>query len=140
MGNWSDPSWRMDVGINHTPAYEVSGRPFASGNINAVDEQQVVNFPYVTRWVQVTNPSTGSLQVGFSPTCFAADNSNYFIVPPGDTSGRLEVKVNRLYVKGGGGYILDTDTTVVAGLTSISANKVDFSAGISWSGSYSGVG
>ena len=59
MGNWSDPSWRMDVGINHTPAYEVSGRPFASGNINAVDEQQVVNFPYVTRWVQVTNPSTG---------------------------------------------------------------------------------
>ena len=28
-------SWKMDVGVNHVPAYQVSGRPFASGNIDA---------------------------------------------------------------------------------------------------------
>ena len=44
MANWSDPSWKMDVGINHAPAFEVSGRPFASGSIVAIDEQQVVLF------------------------------------------------------------------------------------------------
>ncbi len=140
MANWSDPSWKMDVGINHAPAFEVSGRPFASGSIVAIDEAQVVLFPYVTRWVQVTNPSTGSLRVGFSPTCFEPDNNNYFIVPPGETSGRLEVKINRIYVSGGGGIEIGTDTTVVAGLTSIDSDKVNFAEGLSWSGSYNGVG
>ena len=47
MSNWSDPSWEMRVGINHVPAFQTSGRPFASGGIDAVDQGPiVVNFPY----------------------------------------------------------------------------------------------
>ena len=60
MSNWSDPSWKMRVGVNHAPAYQVSGRPFASGGIDALPDQAVVNFPYVTRWVQVINSTSAS--------------------------------------------------------------------------------
>tara|TARA_Y100001963_G_scaffold154882_1_gene244652 strand:+ start:67 stop:531 length:465 start_codon:yes stop_codon:yes gene_type:complete len=154
MSNWENPSWKMRVGVNHAPAYQVSGRPFASGGIDASVDQQVVNFPYVTRWVEVLNAGSGTVKVGFGPFCFSDNNKNFFTVPSGSTTGRLEVKVNRIYVKGGdqnervaGGSAI----SVVAGLTSIDPDKVNFPTGsrdqwhldstsISWSGSYNGVG
>ena len=155
MSNSSDPSWKMRVGVNHTPAYQVSARPFASGGIDAANEQQVVNFPYVTRWIQVVNDGSGSVKVGFGPNAFLPDNKNYFTVPSGSTSERLEVKVSRIYVKGGDDVTLVNSASpisVVAGLTSIDASQVNPPTGsrdqwhlepgnnISWSGSYNGVG
>lgn len=155
MSNWSDPSWKMRVGINHAPAYEVSGRPFASGGIDATADQQVVNFPYVTRWIQVINDGSGSVKVGFGPNGFLPDNKNYFVVHSGSASERLEVKVSRIYVKGGddaGVVPSGSPISVVAGLTSIDASQVNPPTGsrdqwhlepgnnISWSGSYNGVG
>jgi len=155
MSNWKDPSWQMRVGINHVPAFQTSGRPFASGGIDSLGGgQAVINFPYVTRWVQVINSTSASVKVGFGPNAFVVDNNNYFTIPSGSQSDRLEVKVNRIYLKGGsdtgrtGG---DEGVSVVAGLTSIHADKVNFntgskdqwhldSNGISWSGSYNGVG
>jgi hypothetical protein len=153
MSNWKDPSWNMRVGINHVPAFQTSGRPFASGNIDAVDDQVVVNFPYVTRWVQVINHGSASVNVGFGPNAFVADNKNFFTISSGSKSDRLEVKVSRLYVTGGDHSVAGTSEgiSVVAGLTSIHSDKVNFntgskdqwhldSNGISWSGSYNGVG
>jgi len=154
MSNWKDPSWQMRVGINHVPAFQTSGRPFASGGIDARVEKQVVNFPYVTRWIEVINDGSGSVKVGFGPNAFIPDNKNYFIVPSGSSSGRMEVKVSRLYVQDGddaGVVPSGSPISVVAGLTSIHADKVNFhtgskeqwhldSNGISWSGSYNGVG
>jgi len=154
MSNWKDPSWQMRVGINHVPAFQTSGRPFASGGIDAHADQQVVNFPYVTRWIQVVNDGSGSVKVGFGPNAFVTDNKNYFTVPSGSTSDRMEVKVSRIYVKGGDQTTLVASASpisVVAGLTSIHSDKVNFntgskdqwhldSNGISWSGSYNGVG
>ena len=154
MSNWKDPSWQMRVGINHVPAFQTSGRPFASGAIEAWEEQQVVNFPYVTRWIQVINDSSGSVKVGFGPNAFLPDNQNFFVVPSGSTSERLEVKVNRIYVKGGDekAHVASASPiSVVAGLTSIGSDKVNFPTGskdqwhldtnaISWSGSYNGIG
>lgn len=151
--NWSSPSWQMEVGLNHAPAYEVSGRPYASGALEAVDDQCVLNFPYVTRWVEIINEGSGSVQVGFGPNAFVPDNNNYFTVPSGSSSGRLELKINRLYILGGDNAAAATaGTSVVAGLTSISPSKVNIASGsasnelgeestvsISWSGSYSGV-
>ena len=159
MSNRSDSSWKMRVGVNHTPAYQVSGRPFASGAMDAVEDQQVINFPYVTRWVEVVNDGSSSLKVGFGPHAFDPSNNNYFVIPSGSSS-RLEVKINRLYLSGGvhtqqasasiGGGPLGT--SVVAGLTSIDASQVNAPTGskdqwhlepgnnISWSGSYDGVG
>ena len=161
--NWAEPSWAMRVGINHAPAYQVSGRPFASGNLDAVDDQCVINFPYVTRWVQVINDGSASLKVGWGPHAFDPSNNNYFVIPSGSTSGRLEVKVNRLYLSGGSHPVTGTSpagptapafgigTSIVAGLTSIHSDKVNFPTGlrdqwhldsdaISWSGSYDGIG
>lgn len=161
MSNWSDPSWKMRVGINHAPAYEVSGRPFASGAINAVESQQVVNFPYVTRWIEVINDGSASIKVGFGPHSFDNNVNSYFTVKSGSTSGRLEIKVSRLYVSGGSHPVKtehgisdqrDLGTSVVAGLTSIDRSQVNPPTGskdqwhlepgnnISWSGSYNGVG
>ena len=154
MSNWKDPSWAMRVGINHVPAFQTSGRPFASGGIDATHDQCVVNFPYVTRWIQVINDGSGSVKVGFGPNAFFPDNKNFFIVPSGSASERMEVKVNRIYVKGGDNVTLtpsESPISVVAGLTSIETNRVDFPTGskdqwhldqnaISWSGSYNGVG
>lgn len=138
MGNWSDPSWKMNVGINHTPAYQVSGRPYASGGISANSEQQVVNFPNVTRWVEVVNNGNDVLKVGFGPNAFSSHNNSYFIVPGNSTSGRLELKVNRLYFLSGSA----AGTSVVAGLTSMLPDRVNsgsLSVGINWSGSYTGA-
>jgi len=138
MSNWSDPSWKMNVGINHTPAYQVSGRPYASGGIGANLEQQVVNFPNVTRWVEVVNNGSAVLKVGFGPNAFDPANNHYFIVPGNSTSGRLELKVNRLYFVSGSA----AGTSVVAGLTSMLPDRVNsgsLSVGINWSGSYTGA-
>ena len=163
MSNRSDSSWKMRVGVNHTPAYQVSGRPFASGAIDAVEDQQVINFPYVTRWVQIINDGSASLKVGWGPHAFDPSNNNYFAVPSG-SSTTLEVKVNRLYVSGGihppkpesppgvGAPAFGIGTSIVAGLTSIDASQVNAPTGskdqwhlepgnnISLSGSYDGVG
>ena len=76
--NWSSPSWQMEVGLNHAPAYEVSGRPYASGGINPVDDQCVVNFPFVTRWVEIINDGSASLKVGFGPHAF--DNNDAEVI------------------------------------------------------------
>ena len=156
--NWAEPSWAMRVGINHAPAYQVSGRPFASGGIDAVCHQRVVNFPYVTRWIEVVNHGSGSARVGFGPNAFDPANNNYFVIPSGSTSGRLEVKVSRIYLSGsdhtasvGASANTPLGLSVVAGLTSIHSDKVNFPTGsrdqwhldsnaISWSGSYDGIG
>jgi len=126
-------SYQANVGLNHTPAYQVSGQPFAKGGINAGSATQTVQFPYVTRWIVVNNNSGTVLKVGFSSNGVAG--TEYFDVLPNSSSPRLEVKVSQIFLNGGSGATV----SVVAGLTSISTSRVDTSTGTSWSGS-SGVG
>ena len=149
-------SWKMDVGVNHVPAYQVSGRPFASGNIDAMAPSgSKVDFPTVTRWVYVVNhDQSSSCRVGFSqlgvngagpaltPEGGAAGTANYwFLVATSSQSARLEFKVSEIWLSG------SHNVDVIAGLTSIqpvrvssgsSANPSDGSYP-SWSGSL-GVG
>ena len=86
----------------------------------------------------MVNNGSSVLKVGFSPNAFDPANNHYFIVPGNSTSGRLELKVNRLYfVSGSAG-----GTSVVAGLTSMLPDRVNsgsLSVGINWSGSYTGA-
>ena len=107
MSNWSDPSWKMRVGINHVPAFQTSGRPFASGGIDANADQQVVNFPYVTRWIQVVNDGSGSVKVGFGPNAFIDDNKNYFMDEEGMTMSDLVtgIKSSAEEAESEGGYV-----------------------------------
>tara|TARA_R100000152_G_C6660477_1_gene99504 strand:- start:263 stop:679 length:417 start_codon:yes stop_codon:yes gene_type:complete len=135
-------SWKMDVGINHVPAYQASGRPFASGTINASNAVKI-NFPYVTRWVQVINNGSDAVKVGFSEAGVRDDTvmgggSNYFKVSKlvsnqAGYSQRLELKVSELWLSG------STDVDIVAGLTTIPTDRTTTDTGPSWSGSV-GVG
>ena len=128
-------SWKMDVGVNHVPAYQVSGRPFASGNIDA-SSAVAVQFPYVTRWFQVTNKTASPIKLGFSEN--GVSGTNYITVSASGSAGYgvsdvYEIKVSEIWLLGGNGI------DVMAGLTSILPDRVSGSIGPSWSGS-AGVG
>ena len=129
-------SWKMEVGINNVQAYQVSGRPYASGTINASDPTYVT-FPYVTRWVYVINYGATDCKVGFSEAGVNG-GTNYFRVPRKDNqtpgySQRLELKVTQLWMSG------SPEIDIVAGLTTIPSQRTSGSDGPSFSGSV-GVG
>jgi len=138
-------TWATDVGINHTPAYQVSGRPFATASVVYSDSVATVEFPYVTRWFQVINKGTKPVRIGFSEAGVtgAGKNANrgseglsdaYYI-----TLGRsgsadyfrsdiYEMKISALYLLRDG----DTDGTVdvIAGLTTIPRQRTYASSSI----------
>ncbi|MHA2303603.1 MAG: hypothetical protein ACXACD_21905 [Candidatus Thorarchaeota archaeon] len=123
-------SYQANVGLNHAPAYQVSGQPFASGSINAATATKV-EFPYVTRWIYVVNRGGADVRVGFSQA--GVEGTNYFVVEQSEDSQRLELKVSELWISGSG--VVD----VVAGLTSVPSSRTTTDDGPSWSGS-AGVG
>ena len=123
-------SYQANVGLNHAPAYQVSGQPFASGSINAATATKV-EFPYVTRWIYVVNRGGADVRVGFSQA--GVEGTNYFVVEQNEDSQRLELKVSELWISGSG--VVD----VVAGLTSVPSSRTTTDDGPSWSGS-AGVG
>ena len=132
-------SYKADVGLNHVPAYQASGRPWASGSIAAASGYVRLEFPYVTRWIYITNHGTGSVKVGFSERGVSA-SANYFRVHGATTTTtapqtiRLELKVSEIWIHG-----QSDEVDVVAGLTTVPAVRTSGSTGPSWSGS-AGVG
>ena len=138
-------AWNMRVGLNHVGSFQVSGRPFCSGSIDAFHGHRPggfeVSFPYVTKWVKVINKATDAdCKVAFSVTGMTGSN-NYFTVPKADVdangavgdSGVLELKVSAIWISG------STNVDIVAGLTSIETISTRTTTGANWSGS-SGVG
>lgn len=132
-------SYRANVGLNHTPAYQVSGRPFASAD-NDGQNAVSVDFPYVTRWVQITNTGPEEVRVGFSE--IGVSGSNYFrLQGSGSIRGyssteRLELKITQLWLYS---PTKSTSIDVTAGLTTVPVSRASSSFGPSFSGS-SGVG
>jgi hypothetical protein len=132
-------SYRANVGLNHTPAYQVSGRPFAKAGTDAQNAVKV-DFPYVTRWVQVINTSGHDVRVGFSE--IGISGSNYFTLQSsGSVRGnhsteRLELKITELWLYS---PTKATSVDVVAGLTTVPVSRASSSYGPSFSGS-TGVG
>jgi hypothetical protein len=130
-------SYLAEVGINHVPAYQVSGRPFASASIDGtISGGAKVEFPYVTRWIYVHNGGAADVRVGFSQN--GVLGSNYFVLNNKNSnregaSARLELKVSELWISG------SNDVSVCAGLTTIPVSRVSSSTGPSFSGSV-GVG
>ena len=144
-------SWKMDVGINNVPAYQVSGRPYATGSVNSTVTSKIT-FPFVTRWVIIVNNDTSNAcKVGFSAAGLRAtsDKSNYFMVGKADATGqprqsqRLELKVSELH------FATSTNFDIIAGLTTIPSQRTQMGTSSiaptagqtlhSWSGSV-GVG
>ena len=121
---------RKDALGNAGP-YLVSGKPFAKGGLTVNQSAPVkVEFPAVTRWVQISN----NLRVAFSEAGLSAGgtSTNYFVVDAG-TVFQIEVKVTEIYLSGDNGNV--AFASVVAGLTDIATSKIVDN----WSGSI-GVG
>jgi len=135
------------VGLNNVGSYQVSGMPFASGSLSAIDgNPKVIYFPYVTSWVQVINHETETreLKVAFSQNGLNGDNHfklhSQQNTSKGATYGRsMDLKITELWFTG------SQDFDVVAGLTNIPVDRVNNLSGAgdivgnNWSGSV-GVG
>ena len=127
------------VGLNNVGSYQVSGMPFATGSIDATTAVKI-EFPYVTRWVQIYNHTGAShCRVGFSQK--GVEGTNYFRLSPetgneaSQNSGRLELKITEIWLSGANGI------DIVAGLTNIPVERINSisPSGSNWSGSV-GVG
>ena len=130
-------SYQAQVGINHVPAYQVSGRPFASGSIDATVSGGVkIEFPYVTRWIYVVNHGNEDCRIGYSQNGVLGSNYHRIGKEAGSEGTqhtvRLEVKVSEIWLSG-------SNVDVMAGLTTIPISRVSGSTGPSFSGS-AGVG
>ena len=133
-------TYNYQSGLGNSAAYQVSGKPFAQGSIDASAGTVTVTFPSVTSWVTITNSGTGDLQIGFSSRGIASQD-NYLTIPPTSSIGPLDLKITALYLNGGQA----NNVSVMAGLTSIGVDNIDNTTlspsapHINWSGS-SGVG
>jgi|TARA_R110002020_G_C16071122_1_gene756244 hypothetical protein len=144
-------SWNTEPGLNHVGAYQVSGKPFASGNIDGFVGTRPggyeIVFPHVTSWVKIINNDIGrDCKVAFSLSGMTG-SSNYFTIPSlsgsvttayGNTSnvansGVLQLKVSSIWVSG------SSNVDIVAGLTNIRTGLTATAQGTNWSGS-AGVG
>ena len=130
------PNFQYKAGLQHVGSYQVSGRPFVSGGINAdamptVNTAHEVKFPKVTRWVIISNNAATACEVGFSAN--GLEGTNYFTVQGESSSPRLELKLTSVFLTG------STDIDVIAGLTFIDELAINNSAispdGSNWSGS-----
>ncbi len=106
-------------------AYQVSGRPWVSGSIQADSAQTVIHFPNVTRWIAISNTGTAAAKLSFSLA--AKDDNNYFEIPGGTTTPRLEVKCVSIYLDGGDN---SECLSVMAGLTNIPRDQMYTLAGL----------
>jgi hypothetical protein len=123
------------AGLNNVGSYQVSGIPYLSGGLDATGAGASLTFPYVTRWIQITNSGSNDLLYGYSEN--GASGENVGIVLPNSSTPRLEVKATELYLQGG----TANGVYVAAGLTNLPVSRVDniSPSGSNWSGSV-GVG
>ena len=128
------------AGLNNVGSYQVSGAPFASGSIDCSTATKV-EFPYVTRWVCVTNNGSNPCNVGFSEngvtTTGGTAGTNYFVLGKASATNvpsvteRLELKLSEIWISG------SNSISIVAGLTNIPVARVNNigPSGNNWSGS-----
>tara|TARA_R110002020_G_scaffold461089_1_gene679889 strand:+ start:350 stop:814 length:465 start_codon:yes stop_codon:yes gene_type:complete len=140
-------------GLGKTGQYQMSGIPFTTASI-AVPQGGTapteVTFPYVTKFVTVSNLATGSnkpLRVGFSSlgttgSSVNQGSDNFFVLDNGETYTG-EFRVASVFLLGAAapfgygeeGVATTTTASVIAGMTGINATALR----TNWSGT-SGVG
>ena len=90
------------AGLNNVGSYQVSGIPYLSGAIDATTgDLAQLDFPYVTRWVQISNSGSSVLNYSFSALGPTTTPGNIGIVFPDSTTPRMEIKVTQLFLTGG---------------------------------------
>ena len=107
-------------------AYQVSGRPFVKGGIQANASTQTVAFPFVTRWVVITNTGNTAAKVSFAPDKGGVADGCYLEIPAESISPRLEIKCVELFLDGGQA---SASLSVMAGLTNVPRDQMYALAG-----------
>jgi hypothetical protein len=95
-------------GYNFTPAYQISGLPYALTATATDTPPYRVTFPYVTKFITIR--ADGALNVGFTANGVAG--TNYFLMANNETL-TMEVRVKEMYIKGTSNF------HIIAGLTGI---------------------
>ena len=134
----SFPNYKYDTGLGNVGSYQVSGKPFVSGGIDA-SQAFKVEFPSVTRWIYVVNHGNADCRIGFSEE--GVEGTNYIRIgrEAGDQgtqhTDRLELKVTEVYLSG------SNSVDIMAGLTGIPVQRITniSPSGSNWSGSI-GIG
>ncbi len=143
MANHNPAGFPVQVGINNVGSYQVSGRPWATGSVEANTAIEV-SFPYVTRWFQIINKAGSPLKVAFSheglDVAGTGSEAFNFTVDASGSNGygkseRFEMKVSSIWCLRSGATHGRNPFDVVAGLTSIDARRTDKN----FTGSYTGV-
>ena len=134
-------------GLGQVGAYQVSGKPFVSGNIDLSSYTSgplEINFPSVTKWIIVRNRGNSPDQSN-AKMIKVAGSSNGFITGEyfrisddyngsgarrNSTTPRMELKMTKIYLTGSSDKV-----DVIAGLTGIPATTIKDN----WSGS-AGIG
>ena len=133
-------NYKYGTGLSNVGSYRVSGKPFVSGTLSAVDGNALkISFPTVTRWIYVVNHDNAHLSASFSEN--RLEGTNFFRIGPQAAnegtqfSQRLELKVTEMYFSG------SSDFDLIAGLTGVPIDRVDniSVSGSNWSGSV-GIG
>lgn len=133
-------------GVGFVPAYEVSGVPFVTSSVEGeVGTTAVaVQFPFVTRWLEVVNTGGKPLRIGFSKNgvegkgavSSGSDNPgenwalpthrNYFTLNhesgSNASTSRLELRCSRIFFATETGL---TDFSLIAGLTTIPKSQLN---------------
>jgi len=108
------------TGPNHVPSYQISGVPYVTASagdpVDTTIAKHIV-FPYVTRFLIITNLSNNPMRIGFTKNGVKGTvTSNYLILSGNETTERLEIRCKELF------FLADVNTveySLLAGLTGV---------------------
>tara|TARA_R110000824_G_scaffold41100_4_gene122612 strand:+ start:2617 stop:3012 length:396 start_codon:yes stop_codon:yes gene_type:complete len=103
-----------------TSEFQVSGFPFVTGSASGEATTSTpikVVFPYVTQFVQVSNPDANGLYVGFTENgTKGTETKNRYYVPPTSAGPVIPVKCTEVFIMAAAST---SSFTVIAGLTNV---------------------
>jgi len=124
------------VGEHYTPAYQLSSIPYLSSSVISNGQVHEYEFPYVTRFINVTNRGTATDQIcvsftqnGLKPTV------GNFVTLESKISLQQEIRTTTLFVSCSSGT--DVKYQLFCGLTMIPAKNFLLLTG---SNGYQGIG
>jgi len=133
------------VGLNNVGSYQVSGIPFATGNLTVPASGSTplkIEFPFVTQWISVVNTNAKHVRLGFSERGVKNGGHNYVLIHEDNhpTFNMYNLKLSEVYLLSDTGQSV-TNFSLIAGLTNIPVERVNniSPSGSNWSGS-AGVG
>ena len=101
--------------------YQQSGVPYVTSSHATSDGESFI-FPFVTRWVMIANDSGADIKVGFTQNGIDSNPfDNYLVVKDGVWTDRLELKCQRIFVKGT--YSAGDQFSILAGLTNVEPSQ-----------------